>query len=205
MLECLQVDFKSNPSCTKGIDNSHFTDRAVSCFDNDGFELSLLEQQYYKENTFPLFDFLNHTCFQVKWFTLDDKHFILDHSLILERKDFQGEAREEIIKHSKLFPQLLKYLKLKPKWGIDFSLEYFKDNEYIEVLHIEYDYYDYDEAVKAKDEFQTKLLSTDWNDFLLTLSKKKEEWVNLKGFQQNDYKARLWGLPKAEDTLKSFA
>jgi hypothetical protein len=73
------------------------------------------------------------------------------------------------------------------------------------VLHIEYDYYDYDGAVKAKDEFQTKLLATDWYDFLSTLKKKKEEWVNLKGFQQNDYKARLWGLPKAEDTLKSFA
>lgn len=205
MLNDLGYSFDKTSLCETPIDNSLFKEETVSCFDNDGFELSLLEQSFYKENNFPLYNFLNHNCFQVKWFDMNDDNFVLDHSLLLERKSFGGEAKEQIVSFSKQFPQLLKYLKLKPKWGIDFSLEYYKDNEYIEVLHIEYDYYDYDEAVKAKDEFQTKLLSTDWNDFLLTLRNKKEEWVNLKGFQQNDYKARLWGLPKAEDTLKSFA
>ena len=205
MLSDLGYSFDQTRACKNPVNETAFKDDTVSCFDNDGFELSVLEQSFYKENNFPLHNFLNHNCFQVKWFTMNDDNFVLDHSLLLERKCFDGEAKEQIEFHSKQFPQLLKYLKLKPKWGIDFSLEYYEDNLYIEVLHIEYDYYNFDKAVEAKDKFQTKLLATDWNDFLSTLKKKKEEWVNLKGFQQNDYKARLWGLPKAEDTLKSFA
>lgn len=205
MLKDLGYLFDNSSSCTKPIDYCHFTERNISCFDNDGFELSLLEQLFYEANNYPLFDFLNHNCFQVKWFDLDDKRFFLDHSLLLERKDFSDEAKEQLESYSKKYPQLLKYLNLKPKWGIDFALEYYNDVDYYEVLHIEYDYDNYQDAVDAKEKFQTKLLNTDWNDFLSTLIKKKEEWVNLKGFQQNDYKARLWGLPKAEDTLKSFA
>lgn len=205
MLNDLGYSFDQTRACTNPIDIEFFSNETVSCFDNDGFELSLLEQSFYKENKFLLNSFLNHTCLQIKWFTMNDKNFVLDHSLLLERKGFSNEAKDQIQFYSKQFPQLLKYLKLKPKWGIDFALEYYKNETYIEVLHIEYDYYNYEEAVEAKDKFQTKLLATDWNDFLLTLTKKKEEWVNLQGFQQNDYKARLWGLPKAEDTLKSFA
>lgn len=205
MLKDLGYSFDQTLSCTHPLNFDFFRDETVSCFDNDGFELSLLEQFYYKRNDFPLYNFLNHTCFQVKWFNMNDDNFVLDHSLMLERKSFSGEAKKQIQHYSKKFPQLLKYLKLKPKWGIDFALEYYKDDTYIEVLHIEYDYNDYDEAVKAKDNFQSKLLETDWNDFLTSLIRKKEEWANLQGFEQNDYKARYWGLPKAEITLKSFS
>lgn len=205
MLKDLGYSFDRTLSCTSPLTVDLFRDETVSCFDNDGFELSLLEQYFYKRNNFPLYNFLNHNCFQVKWFDMTDNNFVLDHSLLLERKSFDGEAKKQIEFYSKKFPQLLKYLKLKPKWGIDFALEHYENDEYIEVLHIEYDYSDLDQAIEKKEMFQNKLLSTDWTDFLSTLKRKKDEWINLKGFQQNDYKARLWGLSKAEDTLKSFA
>ena len=205
MLKDLGSCFDQTKSCLLSINPSYFNQQTINCFDNDGFELTLLEQQFYKDNHFSTNNFLNHNCLQSRWLSLIDQNFILDHSLLLERKCFECEAREQIKHFSKQFPQLLKYLKLKPKWGIDFSLEYYKNNFYIEVLHIEYDYYDHGEAVEAKNLLQAKLLATDWNDFLSFLIKKKEEWVNLRGFQQNDYKAKLWGLPKAEETLKSFS
>lgn len=204
MLKDLGFSFEPTKSCIHPIDPSYFNPPCIHCFDNDGFELTLLEQQYYKENHFTVNHFLNHHGCQTQWFSLDDPNFILDHSLLLERKSFDDRAREQIESYCKQFPQLLKYLKLKPKWGIDFALEYYSGDSYMEVLHIEYDFYDYDQALKAKEVFQTRLLATDWNDFVSSLIKKKDEWVNLKGFQQNDFKAKHWGLSKAEDTLKSF-
>ena len=105
----------------------------------------------------------------------------------------------------KEYPQLNKYLNLVPKWGIDFLMEYYNENTYMEVLHIEMDYRSYGQAVEAKDFFQKKLLDTDWVDFAKSLIRKKDEWYFLPGMQQNDYKAKMWGLNKAETTQKAFS
>ena len=91
-----------------------------------------------------------------------------------------------------------------PKWGFDFALEYYDESEYFEVLHFEYDYNNYEEAEYCKNRIEAKINDTDWKDFALLLKKKKDQWISLKGFEQNNFKAKLWGLMKAEDTVKSF-
>lgn len=206
MLELRNSTFSQQPSCSKPINQKHFTEENIKCFDNDGFELTLLEQAYYTQNGFFLQNHLNHNCLQHEWFVIKSpQNFILDHALLLERKSFTKKAREQIENNQKDFPQLKKYLYTTPKWGIDFSLEYYEDDLYFEVLHIEYDYQSYDEALNAKESFEKKLLATDWNDFVNVLKNKKDHWMSLKGFDQNNWKALFWGLPKAEATVKSFA
>lgn len=205
MFDVVNRCFNNQSYCLLKVHEDCFTEENVACFDNDGFELTLLEQAFYETNRFPLEVHLNHRCFQYPWLTTSKQsEFILDHALLLERKGFNGEAREQILQHKENFPQLKKYLKVAPKWGVDFALEYHTDYEYIEVLHFEYDYDSLVEAEEKKKYFEQKILNTDWNDFVCSLKRRTEEWVYLKGFSQNDWKASFWGLPKAEVIIKSF-
>ena len=186
------------------VSNDVITEDYIKYFDNDGFELSYLEQEYYRENKVPMKKILNHICDQRVWISCEDKRFKVDHSMILQRWEFVQHARMQLEDKKTKYPQLNKYLRLSKKWGLDFALEYYDDKEALEVLHIETDYSNYYEAAGAKQFFEKKILSTDWNDFVQSLIKDKAQWEGLQGMEQNDWKARHWGLLKAEKTLKAF-
>lgn len=186
------------------VDNNLVNLYNVKYFDNDGFELSSLEQEFYKANNIVLNSCLNHTCCQREWLVYENDNFFLDHSLILQRFYFTEEAKAQLLSKSKELPQLNKYIKLKPKWGFDFALEYYYENEVIEVMHIEMDFNNYNNALEAISKAESKILSTDWEHFTNSLKLSKSEWQYLPGMEQNDWKARHWGLEKAEFTQKAF-
>jgi hypothetical protein len=186
------------------ISEDFFNTKFIQYFDNDGFELSLLEQEYYRKNRVPVNDILNHACDQRLWIEGGDNNFIIDHSMILQRWNFTGEAREQLEDFRVRFPYLNKYLNLQPKWGIDFSLEYYNDKDVLEVIHIEMDYRNYREAEAAREVFEEKILSTDWYDFTNQLIRNKDKWTTLNGIDQNDWKAAYWGLKKSEKIFKAF-
>lgn len=206
MLEVSNNSWSLNPGLElkKPVETNKINDKTVMFFDNDGFELSLLEQEYYKENDIFLNPILNHSCDQREWIKCKDSNFKIDHSMLLQRWKFGEDAREQLKKNKTRFPQLNKYLKLQNKWGLDFALEYYNDETSLEVLHIETDYKSYEEAMVGKKEFENKLLSTDWNDFVKSLIRNKNKWESLQGMDQNDWKAAHWGLKRAEITHKVF-
>lgn len=189
---------------TKRVSNDVITPEYIRFFDNDGFELSFLEQEYYRENGISLNNCLNHNCNQMDWLILEDKNFIIDHCTLLQRWQFTEEAKHQLEQHKSAFPQLHKYIKLKPKWGLDFALEYYDDFWSIEVVHIEFDDHNYYEAMARKEHLENKILSTDWIDFVNSLKIKKDEWQHLTAMDQNDWKARFWGVKRAEQTYKAF-
>lgn len=205
MLKATNNTFDSYLGLKKRVSNDVINEQYIRYFDNDGFELSFLEQEYYRENGIKLDYALNHGTDQKEWIIGGDERFKIDHSLLLQRWSFVDEAMKQLEYKRKEYPQLNKYLNLVPKWGIDFLMEYYNENTYMEVLHIEMDYRSYGQAVEAKDFFQKKLLDTDWVDFAKSLIRKKDEWYFLPGMQQNDYKAKMWGLNKAETTQKAFS
>ena len=205
MLSATNNTFESYLGLKKRVSNDVINEQYIKYFDNDGFELSFLEQEYYRENGIKLDYTLNHATDQKDWIVGGDEHFKMDHSLILQRWEFVDEAKKQLEYKRKEYPQLNKFLNLVPKWGLDFALEYYNENSYIEVLHIENDYRTYDEAMLAKGILEEKILNTDWIDFTKSLIRKKSEWENLPGMQQNDWKAVQWGLSKAEVTQKAFA
>ncbi len=194
--------FEPNLLLTKRVSNDYFTHQYINYFDKDGFELSFLEQEYYREHGIPLTNILNHRSNHLEWIGGGDERFYIDHSSISQRWGFAGEAREQLDNHRSKFPQLVKYLNLKPKWGIDFALEFYDNQQFLEVVHFEMDYYSYDQAMESKEWFEEKIISTDWEHFVGSLISSKEEWVHLNGMEQNDWKARHWGLERAEITLK---
>jgi len=204
MIKYVDNNFDFDLNIKQTIDSSLLNQRNVRYFDNDGFELSKLEQEYYKANNLHLDDCLNHISCQKEWLYCEDVNFKVDHSLLLQRYSFTTDARQQLEAYKNVFPELNKYLRLKPKWGLDFALEYYNNTDALEVLHIELDYNNYEQALKIKDLLENKILNTDWQDFVNSIKLKKDQWFSLPGMEQNDWKARHWGLKKAEFTQKAF-
>lgn len=194
--------FPSEAVIEYAVDDSAFVWNNIRYFDNDGFQLSLLEQEYYKINGIWL-KYINGVWgYQDEWMVGGDNRFIIDHSMIITRCGYVGEALEQLHKYSSKFPYLKKYTKLQPKWGIDFALEYTDGNDFLEVLHIEMDYATRAEAEDAKAHFEERFMATDWEHFTKYLQENKDTWSPLQGMDRNDWKARAWGLTKAECLLK---
>ena len=204
MIQFTNNSFLKDPYITTRIDDVLFTEENIRYFDNDGFKPNLLEKAYYQAQGIKLADCLGFLGARYQWATIDHPGYILDHSMVLTRCCYAGQALEQLTEHSKEFPYLRKYLTAKPKWGLDFALEYFDENTYIEVLHIEQDYNTYEKAQQAKAEFEHRILSTDWISFTQNIINKRIEWGKLQGMARNDWKAKTWGLAKAETTLKAF-
>lgn len=207
MFKRFDVKLVSNPTCSQPIydikvDNFRY-------YDKDGFELNLAEQEYYRMMNHPInHRILNHTCWQEPWFELEkkDKGLILDHSMILQRCNYTEHAAYQLSKITKDIPEAELLLKTKQKWGYDFALDAVApDGEVYEVLHVEYDHPDYETFSKHMISFDFIVRHTDWHDAAKKILDHKDEWKNLKGFEQNHWKANfLIGWKKAEYTEKSL-
>ena len=165
MFTILNTQFVRYLEISKPIDDNLFTEENVRYFDNDGFQLSLLEQEYYKANHVPVVNTLNRAGDRPLWMTCNHASFYLDHSMTPQRWCYVAEAKEQLTHYIKKFPSLIKYINLKSKWGLDFALEYYDDTEALEILHIEFDFRNYYQAVLMKQELEQKISSTDWADF----------------------------------------
>ena len=112
---------------------------AMSCnlnfFDKDGYELTELEQKYAIYSGIDLSEKHNkHTAAHYWWYkdeTLSEQGCVLDHSMIITRYRFEGEARKELERLVSKRPILNKLLSIRSKYGIDFSLDYVTEKEYM--------------------------------------------------------------------------
>jgi hypothetical protein len=174
-------------------------------FDMDGFQLNPVEQQYYHANRIPVDECLGVVAAQYPWIIKSiQNNYIVDHSFVVTRCNYTGEARQQLEEFVATRPWMRKMLLLQPKWGIDFALEYYNQEDYIEVIHIEQDYNNYEEAQQAKELIEQRIICTDWDEFTKVILSRKHEWAHLQGMARNDWKARYWGLDRAEHTLKAF-
>ena len=90
-----------------------------------------------------------------------------------------------------------------PKWGIDLNVEYLRKNAPpFDILHIEEDFYSYDEFINRKHEVEEKVKGFDFEDAAKVLLKKQHDWNHLTGDDDNDYKARYFGFDRAYKTYK---
>jgi hypothetical protein len=202
MLTVKDVNFISPAIITKPIDESLLVWDNIRFFDNDGFQLNKLEQEYYKANGIELGYVNNYWGARYDWIVIDSPKFIIDHSMLATRCKYEGEALAQIERHMADHPYLKKFTKIRPKWGIDFALEHIDGDDFMEVIHLEYDFARLDIALETKAAYQQKILQTDWNHFAQQLIRHKDEWIFLEGMDRNDWKAKFWGVTKAESILK---
>lgn len=206
------------------------SNRCVSLFDQNGYDLTHLEQLYARYNL-PICDSydklqgnnspvitihrsVQHTSIQTPWYvqhTEGDKKegYVLNHSFILQRFGYQGEAKEQLLKFAKRNPLIYKVINITPKWGIDFSLDFVKapkskmndnesedsDFECFELLHYEHDSFNYKDANEIKYRLEGVIETTNFDEVAIDLINKKSEWINLEFFEQSDWKCKYFNIP----------
>jgi hypothetical protein len=206
----LYPKFTDNPYLTTPIQRHLVETLPFKDFDKDGYEVPTpLEHLHYEANGVELNREIQYHIAPVQewyWDTESSEHgLVLDHCMLLTRYAFAGEAREQIIEVSKNRPILQKLLNIKPKWGIDFSLDYVTHNIVMEVIHIEQDFDTLEEAYRAKERLENIIDTTDWYDGAMQLWQRKDEWINLSSDDHSNYKAQFFGWERAFDNKKVFS
>ena len=195
-------NFNPNPYYTLPIDLDESIDlkSTINTFDQNGFDLTDLEILYAEKMDLDI-NKVRHTHFVLKdeWFTAEptDRGCHINHAVIFERKGFADAAKEQMIELADKCPLLHKVLQIKPKWGLDFSVDYADaQGNVFEVLHWEWDTFDFEEIQQKKKQMDIFLLSQDWNKMAKQLLDCKEEWYKLGFFEQSDYKTKFFGIEK---------
>jgi len=181
---------------------SHTTPQSdwVHLFDQNGYDLTPIEILYSQVNHNLHSAHRNHAHIALKqeWFHQYEKTHgaIINHALIFERKAYKGEALAQLHKWAAQMPLLHKVSRMRPKWGLDFSMDWADDSGNVfEILHYEFDSFDYNEIAQLKLKLEQKFLHTDWEAAAQELLRKKSEWHHLGFFEQSDYKCEFFGLP----------
>lgn len=172
----------------------------LELFDQNGYDLTEIEKMYATVNLAQTNSHRIHrTAIKQPWFDQTDKveGAILNHSLLFERKGYNGEALSQLKMWTKYFPRIWQLIRLKPKWGLDFSMDYVDCyGNCFELLHWEYDGFNYNELLEVKESVEPLLKDIDWEFAAHELLRKRHEWHHLDFFAQSEYKCKYFGIVK---------
>jgi hypothetical protein len=172
----------------------------LALFDQNGYDLTVLEQHFALSNATKTHKHRSHrTALKQPWFTQEHKveGAVLNHSLLFERKAYSGAALEQLQYWAKDLPLIHKIIAMRPKWGLDFSMDYTdREGNAFELLHWEYDGFDYDEISAVKAMIEPKILAINWEQAAKDLIKYKDKWHHLDFFAQSEWKCNYFEIPK---------
>jgi len=173
----------------------------VELFDQNGYDLTRLEQLYAVANSANTTKHRNseHITLRQQWFTDDSPEFgpHINHAFMFERKGYTGEALEQLKAWAEYRPHFHKLIAMRPKWGLDFSIDYCdREGNVYELLHWEYDGFEYNEIADKKEKMEGFLLNQDWDEQAKTMLERKEEWHGLGFFEQSQWKTKFFGIDK---------
>lgn len=167
----------------------------VDLFDQNGYHLTKAEQAFLSYNGYNPVERRHEDCLRYDWMVWDKrKGAHINHSDLFERKGFNDHAKEQLLALAPVNPMLHKLVKMKPKWGIDISIDYVSEDAVFEVFHYEWDSFNYDTLLEKKLEIEQFVLNLDWDNVAKTLWKKKDEWYNLDFFAQTQWRTDYFGL-----------
>ena len=168
---------------------------SVDLFDQNGYHLTKAEQAFLSYNGYRPIERRHEDCLRYDWLVWDKRDGAhINHSDLFERKGFDDHAKEQLLAFADINPMLYKLIKMKPKWGIDISIDYVSGDAVFEVFHYEWDSFEYDAVIEKKLEIQEFVLNLDWDDVAKDLWKKKDQWYNLDFFDQTQWRTDYFGL-----------
>jgi hypothetical protein len=172
----------------------------LDLFDQNGYDLTPLEQHFAYSNRIKPKKHREHLrALKQDWFTqlpaVEGAH--LNHSLLFERKGYAGPALEELKFWARTLPLVNKVIALRPKWGLDFSMDYAdREGRAFEVLHWEWDSFVYEEVEEIRVTIEPVLLAIDWKDAAEQILSHKDSWHHLDFFEQSYWKCNYFGIPR---------
>ena len=168
---------------------------SVDLFDQNGYHLTKAEQAFLGYNGYQTIERRHEDCMRYDWILWDKRDGAhINHSDIFERKGFSSNALEQLYATAPSNPMLYKLIKMKPKWGIDISIDYVSPDAVFEVFHYEWDSFDYEQVIEKKLEIEEFLLKLDWDDVAKDLWRKKGDWLYLDFFEQTKWRTDYFGL-----------
>jgi len=197
MLEITDNKLNNNPYWHIALNKQEIpVAKEIELFDTNGYDLTLLEQQYAEVNC-PVTHHRYKVALKYPWFisgvVKEGAH--INHALLFERKGYTGAALNQLQEWSINMPLVYKLIQIHPKWGIDLSIDYVDLNGNVfEVFHYEWDGFEYQAVVDMKAKIEILALNTDWNDAAKALLNRKKEWECLPFFEQSDWKCRFFGI-----------
>lgn len=171
----------------------------VELFDQGGYDLSPLEKLYASANGQRFCAHREHRhAIRLTWLIsppAKNDGAVLNHALLLERKGFAGAALEQVKAWAQANPLMYKLAKLRPKWGLDFSMDYAdRDGNVFEVLHFEYDAFVHEEIQARVDRYTEYFMSVDWDESAKRVLARRDEWIDLDFEQQSAWKCDFFGI-----------
>tara|TARA_B100001778_G_C18592834_1_gene633096 strand:+ start:1177 stop:1803 length:627 start_codon:yes stop_codon:yes gene_type:complete len=167
----------------------------VDLFDQNGYHLTRAEQAFLTRNGYELIERRHEDCLRHDWIIWDKREGAhMNHCDLFERKGFQSCALDQLEAIAEINPMLWKLVKMKPKWGIDISIDYVSEDAVFEVFHYEWDAFDYNDVIEKKQEIEQFVTKQDWDDIAIKLWNKKNEWINLNFFDQTKWRTDYFGL-----------
>lgn len=167
----------------------------IDLFDQNGYDLTVIEQHYAGNNCKTHRS--HRMALKQDWIVQPAKisGAVLNHSLLFERKGYTGDALEQLKFWARELPLINKVIAIRPKWGLDFSMDYvdYAGNAF-EVLHWEYDGFDYSEIQTIKEKVESVLIGIDWDDAGKSILLHKDEWHQLDFFAQSEWKCKYFGI-----------
>lgn len=209
MLTLTDNKFDANGYWDKPVDKVTFIPLKddIDLFDQNGYDLTIIEQHFARSNNTKYTWHREHIrCIKHDWFTQAHKieGAVLNHSNLFERKGYIDKALDQLHYWARDLPLVNKVAALRPKWGLDFSMDYVDRNgNAFEVLHWEWDSFDYVEIECIRKIIEPRLQAIDWDDAAQEILKHKEEWHHLDFFAQSRWKCKHFGIP--EERFKMVA
>ena len=182
----------------------------VELFDQSGYDLSPLEKLYASANGQRYCAHREHRhAIRSTWLVSPatrNEGAVLNHALLFERKGFAGEALEQVTEWAQANPLMYKLVKLRPKWGLDFSMDYAdRDGNVFEVLHFEYDSFVYEEIQARVHKYTEYFLSVDWDDRAKSILAHRDEWIDLGFEAQSAWKCDFFGIEHERFKMVAWA
>lgn len=192
--------FNYSPYMTRRVGlHNYYQPSQLSIFDQNGYSLTELEYKHALVNSLKL-DQHQKNIWSVRkpWMessAVYGAHF--NHCCVFERWGFAGEALECLHRAVEDNPLLWKLIKLKPKWGIDVSIDWV-DNQgnVFEVYHMEWDSFDLCEVIDMAERTERLVMMSDWDDIAKRMWSHKDEWKTLDYNEASDWKCNFIGAPK---------
>jgi hypothetical protein len=201
-LKLTHNQFNPNPYFDKPIDQDFLpVIEQTELFDQNGYDLTPLERLYAEANgQSGRWHRPNHYALKYDWF-VDELNAVsgahINHALLFERKGYAGAALVQLEGWAQHNHLIYKIIKMRPKWGMDISVDYVDSNGNVfELLHWEYDGFNYQEIADKKTHIEKFLLSIDWDHAAREMIRRRSEWHHLGFFEQSAWKTEFFGIER---------